>query len=609
MGPGPKAFRSGPGPRLAGEELDVGPAPKSEHYPNTSPETAYVGDRACVACHEEISHAYSSHPMGRSLAVIGDRADVGIDGESGVLFEADGLEYEVERLDGRVVHSESRTDASGTVVGRTALEVSYALGSGTRGVSFLVERGEGFLYQSPISWYAQRERWDLAPGYRADNPHFQRPITADCLYCHAGRVDPVPGAENHYEPPVFLDLAISCERCHGPGQLHVESLGDVDAEGRATIVNPADLEPTRREAVCQQCHLSGEVRVARLGRDPNEFRPGLALDAFLATFVRVNNGPAGSVNEAVGHTEQMVRSLCFEGSGGQLGCISCHDPHRLPDPADRISYYRDRCLNCHGDRSSCALPEADRLVRNPENDCISCHMPRSPLADIAHTAQTLHSIPREVQSGRETAPSPSALPYGLAVFEGSLDPGDLAESTDRELGIARARIAREKATPLQAGALARDALPRLGRTVVAQPADSEAWEALASALIVLGRQTEALEALERSLASGPTESALDEATILTAGLGQADRAIAFNQRLLEVNPTRSDYHFNRAQLLAYLGRWDAVADSCREAIRLAPTDQDARLLLDRRPRRPWPRERTQRLAPDGGPWCSEGNGP
>ena len=235
-------------------------------------------------------------------------------------------------------------------------------------------------------------------------------------------------------------------------------------------------------------------------------------------------------------------------------------------------------------------------------------MPRSPLADIAHTAQTLHSIPREVQSGRETAPSPSALPYGLAVFEGSLDPGDLAESTDRELGIARARIAREKATPLQAGALARDALPRLGRAVVAQPADSEAWEALASALIVLGRQTEALEALERSLASGPTEWRWTRPPYsLPASARPIERSPSTSDcsKSTRPDPIITSTEHSYSPISADGTPWPIPARS-------NPTRPDrpgCPPLARPRPKRPWPRERTQRLAPDGGPWCSEGNGP
>ena len=74
-----------------------------------------------------------------------------------------------------------------------------------------IERG-GFLLQSSISWYPQRQTWDLAPGYNqsAHHPHFERPVTADCLYCHADRIEPIPGTLNRYREPVNLQ-PIGCE--------------------------------------------------------------------------------------------------------------------------------------------------------------------------------------------------------------------------------------------------------------------------------------------------------------------------------------------------------------------------------------------------------------
>ena len=77
----------------------------------------------------------------------------------------------------------------------------------------------------------------------------------------------------------------------------------------------------------------------------------------------------------------MESSRCFRASRGELGCISCHDPHRLPAPATKAAYYRERCLECH-EQKGCALPSAERQARGPGEDCIACHMPR--LADHEH---------------------------------------------------------------------------------------------------------------------------------------------------------------------------------------------------------------------------------
>ena len=139
--------------------------------------------------------------------------------------------------------------------------MKYALGSGTRGIAYLVDN-DGRLFQSPISWYSQKRRWDLSPGYREANAHFNRPIEPVCLFCHANRVQPVALTVNRYEEPLFRGNAIGCERCHGPGELHVHGQKVVDGRD-LTIVNPRHLEPALRANVCEQCHLLGHQRVDR----------------------------------------------------------------------------------------------------------------------------------------------------------------------------------------------------------------------------------------------------------------------------------------------------------------------------------------------------------
>ena len=109
--------------------------------------------------------------------------------------------------------------------------------------------------------------------------------------------------------------------------------GGLSTEPDLTIVNPANLAPALRDSVCQQCHLQGWFRFPRAGHDFFDFRPGLPLHRFLAVFVR-ESGNQGKF-ELAGQVEQMESSRCFRASQGQLGCISCHDPHRLPAPVQQ----------------------------------------------------------------------------------------------------------------------------------------------------------------------------------------------------------------------------------------------------------------------------------
>src|SRR5262249_3549792 len=145
-------------------------------YLNARSGVAFVGDEACARCHAEIAADYRRHPMGRSLATADKASQRERGGDrAATTFEAQGLRYAIERRDGALIPSEQRLDAQGGVGARAEAEVRYVLGSGERGLSYLIER-DGHLFQSPIGWFAQQKRWDLSPGYSTRNQHFQRPI-------------------------------------------------------------------------------------------------------------------------------------------------------------------------------------------------------------------------------------------------------------------------------------------------------------------------------------------------------------------------------------------------------------------------------------------------
>ena len=204
-------------------EAIVHPLDTGSPYENTRPGVKSVGDAACARCHAEIAETYRRHPMGRSLAPIASRPRRGTTTRAAAcLFEAQGLEYSIENRDGHVFHREARRDASGNLIAQNEAEVQFAVGSGRQGIAYLIER-DGFLFQSPITWYPRERQWDLSPGYEKVNRHFDRPIQHECLFCHANRVEPVEGTVNRYQPPIFRGHAIGCERCHGPGELHVET--------------------------------------------------------------------------------------------------------------------------------------------------------------------------------------------------------------------------------------------------------------------------------------------------------------------------------------------------------------------------------------------------
>jgi Flp pilus assembly protein TadD len=315
------------------------------------------------------------------------------------------------------------------------------------------------------------------------------------------------------------------------------------------------------------------MRVERRGKSLYDYRPGLPLEDFVAVLVSPP-GASGAL-EAVGQVEQIAQSQCFRGSGGKLGCVSCHDPHVLPPERQRVEHYRGRCLACHADQG-CSLPEVDRRRQSPQDSCIACHMPRVAAANIAHAATTDHRVPRQ------PSPAGPATPAGPAAGRGSLTefhrPGQ--GQGGRELGLALAGIAE---WPLAAGVrrqVAGEARRLLVSAVRSDADDSRAWEWLGVALWREGRPLEGLAALDEALRRSPRgEEALQNAGRLAMELKDLKRSEEYWRRMVNANPSRWHAHACLAQVQALRGRYAEAIDGCRRSLALNPLEQQTRLLL------------------------------
>ena len=137
---------------------------------------------------------------------------------------------------------------------RGSKTLAWFVGSGAVARSYLLA-ADGFLYEAPVAYYSATARWDLAPAYdRYAYPYLTRPVVPPCLNCHASFLSVVPGTLNRYGAAPFREGGVACERCHGPGEAHIQKMRSGAAAGGAAIVNPAKLAPDRRDSVCAQCH-------------------------------------------------------------------------------------------------------------------------------------------------------------------------------------------------------------------------------------------------------------------------------------------------------------------------------------------------------------------
>jgi hypothetical protein len=545
-------------------------------YLNVRQGVQYVGDQVCAQCHVAEAESFRKHPMGRDLAPLDQAAAIERYGkEVHNPFEAFGYRLHVERRGGQVFHQVAFRDPQGRVVAQLEREIQFVIGSGTRTYSYLMNQ-DGYLFESPITWFPQAQIWDISPGFPRSYLN-GRPVREACLFCHCNHAEHVPGTENRYRPPLFTGYAIGCERCHGPGELHValREKGEVVEGADDTIVNPGRLEPVLRESVCQQCHLEGSNRILRRGREPFDYRPGLPLHQYLSVFFPA--AEYGHVPLFVGQVEQMYASRCFRVSNGKMGCISCHDPHAVPAPEEKVRFFRGRCLNCHQE-NSCQLSPATRRHADPEDSCIRCHMPRRASEEITHTAVTEHRILRN-PGHAETPPSQEFQLGGMPLtyfFRDQVDEHD--PDVSRDLGLALLEVA-WGSPPMRQRACAL-ALPLLEEAVGRWPDEVPAREAKGKVLWLAGRQREGLAELAQALVHAPDEERiLETAATMATTLGDEDMALAYWQRAVAINPWKALYHVNLAKLLANRQEWPRVQSECQAALRVDPFNADARRLL------------------------------
>ena len=218
---------------------------------------AEVGSGACAGCHAEIFEKYRQTGMARSAGPVGAPGFREGFAEAAFSDPGSGAHYRVEP-DYRL--SFARMGAEGQRM------LSWFIGSGRVGRSYLFGQ-DGFLFQAPVAYYAESQKWDLSPGYqRKRTIELTRGVETGCLQCHTSRMQTVAGTTNRFSAVPFLEGGVSCERCHGGGRAHVQRVGAKVRPAAGAIVNPAKLEAARRDSVCAQCHLTGAARVAKAGQ-------------------------------------------------------------------------------------------------------------------------------------------------------------------------------------------------------------------------------------------------------------------------------------------------------------------------------------------------------
>ena len=327
--------------------------------------------------------------------------------------------------------------------------------------------------------------------------------------------------------------------------------------GKAQLIDINALDPVRRDSVCLSCHLEGQVAVTHFGKRPEDFHLGDNLFDYTAFFVHKDE--SGSGGRATSQWEALLRSKCKQASGNRMTCTTCHNPHSSPPPAQRVAFYRQKCLQCHNQAGFASGHHAD----NP--DCTACHMSRAPTSDIAHEQLTDHWIVRRIATKLPPAAKSGEL---ITVGEEPVD--------SRDLGLAYAQFA------VHGDRDARNRALTLLRQAAQSPdatQDSELFAQLGFLEQIGGDLNEAAEDYQHALAINPDDSLAEgNLALIEAGQHHLKEAAQHWQAVFARDPLQIAAGLNLAAVQCESGERVAAEQTLHRILVFAPDNQRARAM-------------------------------
>lgn len=382
-------------------------------YLNHSDSAQYVGMQTCKLCHQAIYNTFLETGMGQSFDNATKKKSAADFNKAQLYDKFSDFHYQAFWKNDSMKIKEYRLSKRDTVFSRTET-VNYVIGSGQHTNSHL-QNINGYVNQMPMTFYTQQKHWDLPPGFENGvNTRFSRKIGLECMSCHNAFPEFELGSENKYKR---IPNGIDCERCHGPGSIHVaqrQSGKNVDTSHYIdySIVNPAKLSIEAQFDICQRCHLQGNV-LLKEGKSFFDFKPGMKLSNYLTVFLpKYSNADDEFIMAS--HADRLKQSACFIKSAEKikqtgnristlkpykdaLTCITCHNPH-ISVKKTNPNVFNDACLKCHSNLSD------ERTLNKTHNDlknnnltnCVNCHMPKSGSIDIPHVTVHDHYIRKPI---------------------------------------------------------------------------------------------------------------------------------------------------------------------------------------------------------------------
>jgi len=323
-----------------------------DEHPFVPEPSSFAGSKSCAQCHSAIFHPQQSSRHAHTFFRAAEFADISLPPSDLPDPGNANVTHTLKWTKNQQLQQE--TDVKGQAYSAI---VEYAIGSGDRGLTLVGRTNKDAAVELRLSRYRSGTsfKWDVTSGHirHPDEPalYLGEPLDEDavrrCLNCHVTSAQAIFRASG----PGSSDQGIGCEKCHGPGENHIQAIKS-DFPDRA-IVDPRMASGLPVVAICAKCHSPRHGNVAP--EDPSAARfPGTTL----------------------------TWSRCFLESQNKLDCVTCHDPHR--NVATAASHYEGKCLSCH------SAPTTVCPVSSTKG-CVGCHMPLVKNV-VPHSSFTDHFI-------------------------------------------------------------------------------------------------------------------------------------------------------------------------------------------------------------------------